>query len=56
MPCGIFNRGRSEDNFSREYLLPHSAVSTERLANLEHTQNIEIEHARNMGEYRIGSR
>ena len=56
MPCGIFIRRRSEDNFTREYPLPQSAVSTEWLANLEHTQNIEIEHARNMGEYRVGSR
>ena len=47
MPCGMFVRRKSEDNFTREYPLPYSAVSTEWLANLEHTLGIEIEHARN---------
>lgn len=54
MPCGMFIRRKSEENFTREYPLPYSAASTEWLANIEYTQHIQIDHARNVGEYRIG--
>lgn len=56
MPCGMFIRRRSEENFKKEYPLPHSAVSTEWLAHVENTQNVEIQHARNLGEYRVGTK
>ena len=56
MPCGMFIRRRGEENFTKEYPLPQSAVSTEWLAHLEYTLNIEIEHARNVGESRIGTK
>ena len=56
MPCGLFIRRRCEENFTREYPVPTSAVATEWLANLEHTLDISIQHARNVGEYRVGTK
>ena len=54
MPCGMFIRRRAEENFTREYPTPNSAAATEWLANLEHSLDIEIQHARNFGEHKIG--
>ncbi|NRB81933.1 MAG: hypothetical protein HRU38_25295 [Saccharospirillaceae bacterium] len=40
----------------KEYPTPISSISTEWLANVEHTQNINIQHARNGGEFRVGKK
>lgn len=56
MPCGMFIRRRAENNFTKEYPGPFSFVATEWLANIEHEEGIEIQHARNMGEYKVGIR
>ncbi|KAL5260053.1 hypothetical protein ACHWQZ_G010240 [Mnemiopsis leidyi] len=56
MPCGFYVRRRSEKNFIKEYPTPISSVATEWLADLEHRQNTTIQHARNKGEFRLGSK
>ena len=54
MPTGIYIRRRDEESFKKEYPLPLSAVSTEWLAYIEQEDNINIQHARNGGEHKIG--
>lgn len=56
MPTSMFLRRRSENGFKKEYPTPISFISTECLANIEHTQNIHIVHARNGAEYRVGEK
>ena len=54
MPSGMFIRRRSENNFVKEYPTPMSSVATEWLADLEHRENISIQHVRNKGEFPVG--
>ena len=56
MPCGMFIKRKAENNFIKEYPSPISQASTEWLATIEHTENIEIVHARNQGEFRVGTK
>ena len=56
MPCGMYIRRRADENFTREYPGPLSSTATDWLANLEHDQGLEIRHARNSGEFRVGTR
>ena len=54
MPCGMYIRRRREENFTKQYPTPISSVSTEWLAYIEDRDGIEIQHARNGPELRIG--
>jgi len=56
MPCGMFVRRRAEHNFIKEYPTPVSSVATEWLADLERREAINIQQARNKGEFRIGAK
>lgn len=56
MPCGFYIRRRSEQNFIKEYPSPTSSAATEWLADMEHRQNTTIQHARNKGEFRVGTK
>ena len=56
MPTSIFIRRREENRYKKEYPLPLSAVSTEWLSYIEQEDNINIQHVRNGGEYKIGSK
>ena len=56
MPTGMYIRRKAEHNFVKQYPTPLSASATEWLANLEHTLGLEIQHARNGPEYRVGAR
>ncbi len=56
MPCGFYIRRRAQNNFIREYPGPVSFVATEWLSDLEHEEGINIKHARNGGEFRVGPR
>ncbi|XP_063687079.1 uncharacterized protein LOC134820563 [Bolinopsis microptera] len=56
MASGLYIRRRAADNFRKEYPSPISMVATEWLADVEHRENISIQHVRNTGEYRIGAR
>ncbi len=56
MPTGMFVRRRRDKNFIKEYPTPISNKSTAWLANLEVERNINLQHARNNKEYRIGSK
>ncbi|KAL5262624.1 hypothetical protein ACHWQZ_G008128 [Mnemiopsis leidyi] len=56
MATGIYIRRRADDNFKKEYPSPISFAATEWLADVEHRENIRIDHARNVGEYRVGPR
>ena len=54
MPTGIYIRRREGESFKKEYPFPLSAVSTEWLACIEQEQAVNIQHARNGGEHKIG--
>ena len=54
MPTGIYIRRKAENNFVKEYPFPLSAISTEWLAYIEDKRSIDIQHARNGGEYPVG--
>ena len=56
MPTSMYIRRRMENMFTKEYLTPISSSSTECLANIEHTHNINIQHARNGGEFKVGQK
>jgi hypothetical protein len=56
MGTGLYIRRRAADNFLKEYPYPLSRVASEWLANIEHNEEISIQHSRNQGEYRIGAR
>lgn len=54
MPTGLYIRRKREENFVKEYPTPISSKATEWLANIEHTEDIHIQHARNGAEYQVG--
>lgn len=56
MPTGMYIRRRHDNSFKREYPLPISGVCIEWLAHVASTANIDIQHARNKGEFRVGPR
>ena len=56
MATGMYIRRRADENFKKEYPSPISFAATEWLADIEHRENIQIEHARNVGEYKVGPR
>jgi len=56
MATGLYIRRRIEDNFQKEYPKPLSFVASEWLADVEHRESIHIDHARNVGEFRVGPR
>ena len=56
MPCGMFLRRQQEDLFEKKYPKPHSAACSEWMGYLETTRGIDIQHARNGTEFRVGSR
>ena len=56
MATGMYIRRRADENFKKEYPSPISFAATEWLADIEHRENIHIEHARNVGEYKVGPR
>ena len=56
MATGIYIIRKMENMFKKEYPTPISAISTEWLANIEHIHNINIQHARNGGEFRVGKK
>lgn len=56
MPTGIYIRRKKEENFIKEYPSPMSYIATEWLANIECTENINIQHARNGKEFRVGTK
>ena len=53
MPCGMPLRRRAPD-FIIQYPTPISKVACEWLSWVEEEQDIDIQHARNSGEVRIG--
>ena len=56
MPTSMYLRRKRENLFMKEYPTPISSASTEWLGNIEHTLNIYIQHARNGGEFRVGTK
>ena len=56
MPCGMYIRRKCEENFIKQYPTPISAISTEWLAHIEERDNVDIHHARNGSEVRIGAK
>ena len=56
MPTGMYIRRKCEHNFVKEYPGPLSSVATEWLADLEYTMGVDIQHARNGPEFRVGSK
>lgn len=56
MATGMYIRRRAEESFKKEYPSPISCAATEWLADVEHRENVQIEHARNVGEYKVGPR
>ena len=56
MPTGSYLRRKREDGYTKTYPHPCSAVSIEWLSHIEREENIEIRHARNGSEYRVGER
>ena len=56
MPTGMYIRRRRGENFVKAYPTPISFAATEYLANIEYTENIHIEHARNGPEFRVGKK
>ncbi|KAL5265864.1 hypothetical protein ACHWQZ_G002033 [Mnemiopsis leidyi] len=56
MATGLYIRRRAENSFCKEYPFPLSSVATEWLADIEYNEQISIQHARNRGEFRVGTR
>ena len=56
MPTGLYLRRKLEDGYIKKYPTSSSFKATEWLANIEHTQKINIQHARNGAEHRVGTR
>ena len=56
MPCGHYLRRRREDNYTKRYPNPCSAVSIEWLSYIENNENINIIHARNGAEHKVGAK
>ena len=55
MPCGMFIRRKCEKLFERTYPKPHSGECNEWMSYLE-SSGLNIQHARNAAEYKVGSR
>ena len=56
MPCGHYLRRKREDGYTKKYPHPCSAVSIQWLSYIEETEQINLQHARNGAEYRVGPR
>ena len=56
MPTGMYIRRKADQNFIKEYPTPLSAAATDWLANLEHSLGIDIQHARNGPEFKVGEK
>ena len=54
MPCGMYVRRRSEEGFKKEYPTPLSNECIQWLTYIEETEKIDIQHAKNGGEFRAG--
>ena len=55
-PCGMYIRRKAEDGFVKQYPSKHSYTATQWLAYLESENDMDIQHARNKGEYRVGDK